>query len=110
MRYGGTLVLMVALVAGFALTANRLGYKTPTEAKAEQFAGHNTTAYTLPPGKLEKAVALNRIGLTPDVSREIWTVVRLLLILSLGAAARMRDIAVGLSRNRWVQGFSFAFL
>jgi STE24 endopeptidase len=110
MRYGGTLVLMVALVAGFALTANRLGYKTPTEAKAEQFAGHNTTAYTLPPGKLEKAVALNRTRMMLEVGGQVWLLGQLVLILSMGWAARMREIAVGLSKSRWVQGFSFMFL
>jgi Zn-dependent protease with chaperone function len=110
MLAGSKVLAVVTLVAAFVLSNGWSPWTTPTEAKAEQFAAHNSTAYTLPPGKLEKAVALNRIGMTLDVSREIWTVVQLLLILSLGGAARMRDIAVGISPNRWVQGFSFAFL
>jgi Zn-dependent protease with chaperone function len=115
MRYRGTLVLkiavlMAALAAGFALTAGGLGYKTSTEAKAEQFAAHNTTAYTLPPAKLERAIALNRIRMTLEVAGEAWTLGQLVLILGLGWAARMRDAAVRLSKSRWVQGFSFVFL
>ena len=35
---------------------------------------------------------------------------QLVLLLAVGAAARMRDVAVGLSKSRWVQGFSFVFL
>ena len=38
------------------------------------------------------------------------TLAQLVLILAVGAVARMRDIAVGLSKNRWVQGFSFVLL
>ncbi|MGA1982682.1 MAG: M48 family metallopeptidase [Acidobacteriaceae bacterium] len=110
MRYRGTLVLMVALAAGLALTASRLGYKTSTEAKAEQFAAHNSTAYTLPAGELDRAIALNRTRMTLEVVGDVWILVELLLILAVGAAARMRDAAVGVSKSRWVQGFSFVFL
>jgi Zn-dependent protease with chaperone function len=115
MRYRGALVLiiavlMVALAAGFALTANRFGYKTSTETKAEQLAAHNTTAYTLPPGKLERAIALNQTRMTLVVAGEVWTLGQLVLILGLGWAGKMRDAAVGLSKHRWVQGFCFVFL
>lgn len=110
MRYRGILVLMVALAAGLALAASRLAYTTPSEARAEQFAAHNTTAYTLPPGELERAIALNRTRMTLEVGGDIWMLAELLLILAMGAAARMRDVAVGVSKNRWAQGFSFVFL
>ncbi len=110
MRYRGTLVLMVALAAGLALTAGRLAYTTPSEARAEQFAAHNTTAYTLPPGELERAIALNRTRMTLEVAGDVWMLAELLLILAVGAAARMRDVAVGVAKSRWAQGFSFVFL
>jgi Zn-dependent protease with chaperone function len=103
-------VLTIALAVGFALSAARLGYETQTERKAEQFAAHNTTAYTLPPGKLERAVALDRTRMTLQVAGEAWTLGQLVLILGLGWAARMRDAAVRLSKHRWAQGFSFVFL
>jgi Zn-dependent protease with chaperone function len=110
MRYRGTLVLMVALAAGLALTAGRLAYTTPSEARAEQIAAHNTTAYTLPPGELERAIALNRTRMTLEVAGDVWMLAELLLILAVGAAARMRDVAVGVAKSRWAQGFSFVFL
>jgi Zn-dependent protease with chaperone function len=103
-------LLLVTLGAGLGLSAVRAGAETSTEAKAAQFADHNSTAYTLPPEKLKKAIALDRIGMTLDVAGGLWTLAQLLLILALGAAARMRDIAVSLGKNRWVQGFSFLFL
>jgi len=103
-------LLLVTLGAGVGLSAGQASASTPTEARAEQFAAHDTTAYTLPEGKLAKAVALNRIGMRLDVTDEVWSLAQLLLILVVGGAARMRDVAVGLSKHRWVQGFSFMFL
>jgi Zn-dependent protease with chaperone function len=107
MRFRSTLILLAIV---FALPVGWLIAETPTEAKAAQFAAHDTTAYTLPPGKLEKAIALGRTGRTLEVVGEVWTVGQLVLILVVGAPGRLRDIAVGVSKNRWVQGFSFVFL
>jgi STE24 endopeptidase len=103
-------LLMATLAAGISLPNGRFVAETPTEARAAEFAAHDTAAYTLPPGKLEKAVALDRIGRRLTVTRELWMLGQLVLLLAVGAAARMRDVAVGLSKNRWVQGFSFVFL
>jgi Zn-dependent protease with chaperone function len=110
MQLRSALLAVVTLVAGFGIPAGWRVATTPTEAKAERFAAHDTSAYTLPPDKLAKAVALNRVGMTLDVTREIWAVVQLLLILMVGAVARMRDFAVRLSKNSWVQGFGFVFM
>jgi STE24 endopeptidase len=110
MHLRSTLLLVVTLGAGLGLSAGRAVAATPTEARAEQFAARDTTAYTLPPAKLAKAVALNRIGMRLDVTGEVWSVAQLLLILVVGGAAWMRDVAVRLSKHRWVQGFSFVFL
>jgi STE24 endopeptidase len=110
MRFVGILLLVATLAAGFISPVGRFVAETPAEAQAAQFAAHDTTAYTLPPGKLEKAVALDRTGRRLTVTREVWTLVQLVLLLALGAAARMRNVAVGLSKSRWVQGFSFVFL
>lgn len=109
MRFRGTLILMLALTAGLAAAAARLARTTPTEAAAEQFAAHDRTAYTLPPGKLEKAVALDRTGMTLVVLGTVWSLAQLVLMLALGWIARMRDFAVGLSKSRWVQGYAFLF-
>jgi STE24 endopeptidase len=108
MRLRGTLLLLFLLTA--ALAPARLAAETPTEARAAQFAEHDTTAYRLPPRELERAVALNQTRMTLEVGGEIWMLGLLVLILATGAAARMRDIAVGLSKSRWAQGFTFVFL
>ncbi len=106
------------LAAGFALPHSRahamdlpgLTPPTPAEASAERAAAGNTTAYTLPPEKLRKAVALDRIGEILTLSESFWTLAQLVLILSLGIAARMRNLALRVSKNRWGQGFTFVFL
>jgi len=110
MRFGSTVFLLVALAVGFALTNARLSRETPTEARADRLATLDRAAYTLPPGKMEKAVALSRVDRTLAVTGTVWTPVQLLLILALGIVARVRDLATRLSRNRWAQGFAFLFL
>ena len=110
MRLRITLLLLATLTAGFATTISRFAAKTPTEAQAAHFAAHNSTAYTLPPAKLQKAVALGRTGRTITVAGTVWTLAQLLLILVLGAAARISAFVTSLSKNRWAQGFSFVFL
>jgi len=76
-----------------------------------RFAEHDRTAYVLPPEKLQKAIALDRLRMELEVGGTLWTPIQLGLLLALGVVARMRDFAVGLSKkNRWVQGFSFIFL
>lgn len=105
-----TLLLLATLAAGFSLPVGRFVGETPTEARAAQFAAHDTAAYTLPPAKLAKAVALDRTGRRLEVAGELWMLGQLMLLLALGVVSRMQDFAVGLSKSRWVQGFSFVFL
>jgi Zn-dependent protease with chaperone function len=107
MRLCGTLLLMLSLAAGLVFTATRLSRPTPTEAQAEQFAAHHSAVYTLPPEKLAKAVALNRTRMIVVVVGTVWMLAQLLLILIFGVAARIRDFAVRVSKNRWAQGFAF---
>jgi Zn-dependent protease with chaperone function len=105
-----TLLLLLTLTCGITFQISRLATETPTEAHASKIAVQNSTAYTLPHAKLEKATALNRIRMTLDIAATVWTPLQLLLILILGGAAWMRDAAVRLSNNLWVQGVSFFFL
>lgn len=83
---------------------------TPTEAAAIAAANKDHSAYSLPPDKLVKARALYHVRVALDFGSTLWGLVVLLLILQLGVAARMRNVAVNLSRNRWAQGFVFFFL
>ena len=101
---------MVLLLAGLAAIAPWARAPTPTEIRAERFAAHDSTAYTLPPAKLQKAIALDRIEMTLAIGGTLWGIAQLALVLATGLAARMRNIAVGLSKYRWAQGTTFVLL
>jgi STE24 endopeptidase len=72
---------------------------TPDQAKSEQ--------YTLSHEKYQKAVAYSRAGYTLYFLSYILGGIFLFLILRLGIAARLRDIAENISQRRWVQGLVF---
>jgi STE24 endopeptidase len=105
------IVLTIMLVlAGAVGGMGRAQAATPTEARAEQIAEHDTSAYTLPPEKLVKAVGFDRMERTLDVGTSVWLPIGLLLLLASGAVGKMRDRAMRLSGNCWLQGFAFTFL
>ncbi|HEV2619815.1 MAG TPA: M48 family metallopeptidase, partial [Acidobacteriaceae bacterium] len=107
LRWGIVAALAVTCVlAGGA----RVRVTTATEARAERLAAQDLSAYTLPPEKLAKALALDGTERVLHVTGELWTLVQLMLLLALGAVARMRDAAMRLSANRWTQGFAFTFM
>jgi STE24 endopeptidase len=110
MHFRNTLILMLAIVAGIVFVGMRLGRSTPTEALAQRFAAQDRTAYTLPPDNLEKAVALDRTRMIVVVTGIVWALLQLALILASGVAGRLRDLAVRIGKNRWLQGFGFVFL
>ena len=72
---------------------------TSDQAKTEQ--------YTLSHEKYQKAVAYSRAEYALYFVSYILGAIFLLLILRLGIAARLRDIAESISQNRWVQGLVF---
>lgn len=82
---------------------------TPTEAAALDAAASDYTAYTLPPDKLAKSEALHRFRVTMAFADPVWSIASILLLLQFGIIARMRDVAINLSNNRWAQGFTFFF-
>jgi len=69
-------------------------------------------AYTLPPDKLAKAIALSRIRDILDLVGTLWGLAVLGLLLATRAAAGLEDWARRASRYRWLQGLLFfaAFL
>jgi STE24 endopeptidase len=101
-------LLLLVVLLGNAVSGSAA--MTAAEAKASRFAAHDTTAYSLPPGKLRQAEALTRIRDVYALTSTVWLPILILAILTLGIAARFRDLAVGLSSNRWVQGYCFLFL
>ena len=92
-------LLPIMLLAVLAHPAACFAAQTAAEAQAVRFAEHDSTAYTLPPEKLQKAIALNRTRMVLEITGTLWTLAQLGLLLALGAAARMRDVAVGLSKK-----------
>ena len=64
-------------------------------------------AYTLPPDKLAKAIALNRIRLTLEIVGSVWGLVVLWLLLATRAASGLERWTERLTGRRWVQGLIF---
>ena len=64
-------------------------------------------AYTLPPETMRKAVAYSRARTTLGFVGTAWGALQLLLILTLGVAYRMKNVAVNLTKKRWGQGAIF---
>jgi STE24 endopeptidase len=105
------LLLGLVVLAGCLMASVAWGQgETPTEAKAEQRSAESKPAYSLPPDKLTKAIEYSRKRVLLGFAESGWGILQLILLLTLGIAAWMRDRAVRLSRNRWVRGFGFVFL
>jgi STE24 endopeptidase len=66
-------------------------------------------AYRLAPDVERKAVAYSRERVALGFAEEFWGIFELLLLLTLGVAYRMRNVAVNLTRKRWGQGAIFLF-
>ena len=86
----------------------------PAAAQAtNQPSSHPTAqAYTLPPDKLAKAIALGHIRNVLGIGGSLWDLVVLWLLLTTRAAAGLETWAKRLSSRRWLQGVIFfaAFL
>ncbi len=105
-----TLLLTLLLLLPLAAPASaQISSQTPTEAQADAIARTDHTAYTLPPDALAKAVTLEHTRTALHFGEALWSILTLWLILEWRIAARMRNVAVNLSKNRWAQGFVFFF-
>jgi STE24 endopeptidase len=109
------LALLVCLALPLAAHAS----ETPTEHAANLAADHelasaplhsNLPDYSLPPDVLVTAQRLTAIGDKLVFTGIAWGILQLVLLLWLGGIAWMRDTAVRLSANRWVQCFAFVLL
>ncbi|MGD0631617.1 MAG: M48 family metallopeptidase [Terracidiphilus sp.] len=105
------LALLVACLAPRPCTAQQPSAQ-PAEAQAASApAQHAGQAYTLPPDKLAKAIALNRIRNILDIVFGLWGIAALWLLLAMRGAAGLETWAHRVSNRRWVQGLVFfAFL
>ncbi len=64
-------------------------------------------AYTLPPDKLAKAIALNRIRNILDIVAGLWGIAALWLLLEVRFAAGLEKWTGGIFSRRWQQGLLF---
>jgi STE24 endopeptidase len=65
------------------------------------------SAYSLPPDKLAKAIALSRIRNLLDIAGSLWGIIVLWLFLALGLAAGLDRWAGRVFTRRWLQGLLF---
>jgi len=79
--------------------------QAPSNANVQQ-------AYSLPPDKLAKAIAISRIRDILDITGAVWGIVFLWLLLATRAWSSLERWAQRISDRRWIQGAIFfaAFL
>ena len=109
MRFRTLLLILLSLLP---LTLAPSAFAAPTSAEAAAIAAaeQDHTAYTLTSDELTKAEHLQHVRTALHFGSALWAILSLWLILQLGIAARLRNVAVNLSKNRWAQGFLFFFL
>lgn len=105
-----TILLLLVAFAALLSAPQWVNRTTLTEAQALHEAAHNQTAYTLPPAKLKQAAGLFRIGTVLYFAGSAWSILQLLLLLTLGVPPRLRDIAVKATSYRLGQCFLFTLL
>jgi len=105
MRVRVLLVLLLVLMGGIG-GARAQETATVPETKAPQ----GKAAYSLPPEKLERAIAYSRARTVLGFAETGGGIVVLGLLLVTGAAAGMRRVALRVGENKWAQGSVFFLL
>lgn len=96
-------ILLAASAAGLQSQSNSAA--TPVQTAHSQ--PHSEEAYTLPPGKLEQAIVLNRIRVALDIGGSLGGLIVLWWLLASGGVARLEARTRELTRRAWVQGLAF---
>jgi STE24 endopeptidase len=108
------LCLLLACTAPRARASETAAEHAADVYASQEMASHplhgNLPDYSLPPEKLAEAQHLSTVRSAMHFVETAWGIVSLLVLLSLGAVAWMRDRSVALTRNRWGQGFAFTLL
>jgi Zn-dependent protease with chaperone function len=94
----------VVLLAGF-IPSRCAAQQAPSTPAA--LTANPQQAYTLPPDKLAKAIALSRIRDILDIAGSLWGIAVLWLLLATRAASGLEAWARRIARRRWVQGILF---
>lgn len=98
-------VLVVA--AGMSVRAQQQKPATPQPTETHAAPPAPEQAYSLPPDKLAKAIALNRIQLTLEIAGTLWGLAVLWILLASRWAAGLEGWAQQRTRRRWIQGLIF---
>jgi len=97
--------LVGALAPHCAAQAAPSATSQPAQAAASQ--SPQQQAYTLPPDKLAKAIALSRIRNILDFAGSLWGIAFLWLLLETRCAAVLDAWTARILRRRWLQGLLF---
>ena len=103
-------VLSVALAVAAASPRLCAGQTPPPVVPASQTAAPQPgtqQAYTLPPDKLAKAIALSRIRNILGFAGSLWGIAVLWMLLAWRGAARLAWWAERVTRHRWLDGLLF---
>jgi len=111
-RTARVVVCSAAFLAGILpqeLTAqNTTTQEAPAPtAMAAQAPTNPQQAYTLPPDKLAKAIAIGRIRNILDITGSVWGIVFLWLLLAARGWAGIESWVQKISARRWIQGLVF---
>ena len=112
LRALGLAVLAAGLAASTAVGQAPPGPAGPYATGMAAASSHDrqsnpSQAYTLPPDKLAKAIALSRIRNILDIAGSIWGIAVLWLLLATRAAAGLEKLAQRIAERRWIQGVAF---
>lgn len=97
------LLLALAFLLPFA---NRIGAQETAPATAQKSASAQQ-GYGLSGDKLQKAIAVSRIRETVHFAQVGWDITAIIVLLSLGVFARIRNVAENLTKNTWLQCLIF---
>jgi Zn-dependent protease with chaperone function len=101
-------VLLAGMVSAPLAAQNPASPATPaTSASAAPATAAPQQAYTLPPDKLARAIAISRIRNILNLAGSIWGIVFVWLLLAFGAWSRIEKWVQRISSRRWVQGIVF---
>ena len=98
---------LLSCLAARLCTAQSAPTQQPTAQPSAAAAQPVTQAYTLPPDKQAKAIAINRIRNIMDIVYGLWGVAFLWLLLATGSAARIDAWGQRVFHRRWLQGLLF---
>jgi Zn-dependent protease with chaperone function len=95
--------ILLAVMVPMALPAQ----PAPATAPSAGASANPQQAYTLPPDKLAKAIAISRIRNILDIAGSLWGLAVLWLLLATRAFAGIEALVGRVFQRRWMQGLLF---